>query len=109
MMSNTKGQTSTKLYAQLVKLTELSTMHQKAIEELTNKVLLLAQNLNTQTFRLMVTERLMREKLGITPDEVMQAGLGAIEDDRQQRTEELEKEQQQGQQAPQKPSLTSVT
>ncbi len=93
-MPRKPGQRETEFYAQLKRLTDLGKHHQQAIEELTNKCILLAQNLNTQQFRTMVTERLMKEKLGITPDEIMAAGLAAIEDDRQQRTAEQEQETQ---------------
>lgn len=76
-------------FADMVRLVE---HQQKAIEELVEKSILLAQNLNTQQFRLMVTERLVKEKLGITPDDIMTAGLEAIEDDKRQRADDLEKE-----------------
>ena len=89
------GQQETSLYFQVAKLTRAVESHQKAIEELTNKVILLGQNLNSSIFRMMVTERLMKEKLHITPEEIMQAGMDAIEQDRAQRAEESKKEEHQ--------------
>ena len=82
------GQQKTQLFTQVVQLTRAVESHQQAIEEITSKVLLLATNLNVVTFRMSVTERLMKDKLGITPDEIMAAGMAAIEEDRTQRTAE---------------------
>ena len=83
------GQQETQLFTQVVQLTRAVESHQQAIEEITNKVLLLATNLNTVIFRMSVTERLMKDKLGITGDEIMAAGMAAIEEDKAQRTAEL--------------------
>ena len=83
------GEQETQLFTQVVQLTRAVESHQQAIEEITNKVLLLATNLNTVIFRMSVTERLMKDKLGITGDEIMAAGMAAIEEDKAQRTAEL--------------------
>jgi len=79
-------QQETKIAARVMELTTLGRSHQQAIEELTEKLIITTTNLNVALFRMAVTERLVKEKLGITPEEIEAAAMHAIEDDRAQRS-----------------------
>jgi len=85
------GKRETLLHSTLAELTTLGKQHQKALEELTDKLLITATNLNMVFVRLAVTERIVKSKLGLTDADIEQAADDAMAADRAQRAEEKAK------------------
>lgn len=78
----------TKIYGTLDKLINLGNSHQKAIEAMQEKIILLAQNVNMLSVRLAVTERLMREKAGVTDEDLERVAVEAMAAAHKQQQEE---------------------
>ena len=78
------GQFQTRIYTQVVQLTKLGQQHQQAIEELTDKLICTATNLNMCLVRLAVTERIVKERLHLTEQDIEQAVEQAMVASREQ-------------------------
>ena len=73
------GQQETQLFTQVVQLTRAVESNQKAIEEITQKLLLTATNLNCALLRLAITERIIKTRFGLTEQHIEEAAMDAIQ------------------------------